>query len=371
MTGPLRSLHQPFAVADTDRVRDRLIGAAITADVILEPADDDPRAQGHVPSVRAAPAAPRAVPTPTPGATRPSPTPPNPSPHGQSPNSSACAGDGLRLMPIASFVWGGAPRGRLGQRDATAMPRVRGDHVLVLVTQGALAVELPRLRHPVTQGRAAFIPAGTAFSLHPPAQIQGWALLIPPAAARALPVALPDAFRCGLPDAADRALLEPTLAALGQGSPRNPAEETAVLCQLGLLSVALSRLSAHSPDPDDPARQLAKARPLTQRFLDLVTANPAQDRTMAEIAADLGCSLAHLDRACLHSRGRPAIQLLYAVRCDRAAQLLRHTDRPVAQIATELGYSGLGHFLRAFAEATGRTPDSFRTSVRNPPPFGE
>lgn len=356
MTELLRTLHLPFPAPDTDsdRVRARLISAGVTCDVILEPAAADPRSRTDsfettlpLRAPRRAEPAPRGLPV------------------------SAAPGDGLRLMPLAGFFWGGPVHGSPGHRNGAATPRVRGDHVLVLVAQGALAIELPRMRHPVTQGRLAFIPAGTAFSLHPPPEVQGWALLIPPAVVRDLPVPLPDSFHCGLPAPADRTLLEPTLNALGQGSPRSPAETTATHCQLGLLSVALSRLSARAEPYDASNCRLAEARPLAQRFIEMISDNLAQDLTMAEIAGNLGCSLAHLDRACQHSRGRSALELIYAIRRDRAAQLLRQTDKPLAQIATELGYSGLGHFMRAFAAATGRTPESFRARAQNPQPFGE
>lgn len=345
----------PHAQPDADGTRARLRGASVTAGGILEPAEDDPR--GRAEPAEITPAAPLRM------APVAAPVPPTVW------RSRSMPGDGLRLMPLAALVWGGPVRGRLGLR--TASPRVRGDHVLLMVSQGALAVELPRMRHPVTQGRLAFIPAGTAFSLDPPAEIQGWALLIPPSVARALSVVLPDAFRCGLPAEADRSLLEPTMNALGHGSPRSPEEEAATRCQLGLISVALSRLSSVAEPRDAANCRMAEARPLAQRFIDMMWESPAQDRTMAEIAADLGCSLAHLDRACQQSRGRRALELLYSVRSDRAAQLLRETDKPTMQIAAELGYSSLGHFMRAFAAATGRTPDSFRLNARKPSRYDE
>ena len=91
----------------------------------------------------------------------------------------------------------------------------------------------------------------------------------------------------------------------------------------------------------------------------------SQNQTIAELARRLGHSLAHLDRACLQSRGRSALQLLYDLRLERAARALRGSDIPICDIAQELGYAGLGHFMRSFAAATGRSPEAYRDVMRN------
>ncbi|SMO52119.1 helix-turn-helix domain-containing protein [Paracoccus laeviglucosivorans] len=345
MSENLRHLHQLRPRHDDDAVRERLAQASITAGVILEPSEQDPRrftAPGTTDRV-----ADEAQVTMAP------PTTPSRLPR-------SAPGDGLRLVPLAAFHWGGAPRGRFGGRSATIAPRVRGDHILIYVAQGTLGVDLPGLRHPVSDGRIAFIPAGTAFSMQPPEEVQGCALMIPPHLAHGLPVELPHSFQSGLPDPADHALLDPALRALGAGSPRNAVEASATSFQLGLLAVALSRLVHGSAAQQALSHRITEARPLTERFLALAGANLAQEHTMSELARDLGCTLAHLDRACLQSRGKTALELLYRLRLERAVGLLRDTTTPIEQIARSLGFSSVGHFMRAFASATGRSPEAFR-----------
>ena len=351
MNETVRSLPVPFPAVAADAATTRLMGARITSDVIQEPAATDPRRTAEPVPDKAAAAAPAALPLVT--------------------AAPSVPGNGLRAMPLAAFSWGGPVRGRLGGRGATAAPRVRGDHVVIHVTDGTLGIELPRIRHMICRERLAFIPAGTAFSLHPPPEVQGWALLVPPGLTRDLPVPLPMTFHSGVPDAADAALLEPSLRALGQAGPRNPSEDSAAACQLGWLAVALSRAANRPETQNAPGRGIAEARPLTEKFIALATANLAQGQTMADMAGELGCSLAHLDRACVQSRGRGALELLYGIRLDRAAALLRDTALPAGQIAQDLGYSSLGHFMRSFAAGTGRTPESFRESTRDMGSFGE
>ncbi|MTH64741.1 helix-turn-helix domain-containing protein [Paracoccus shanxieyensis] len=347
MTNTLRHLPRPEPRLDDDGIIERLMRAGITAGVILEPSQVDLRAQQDSKDAETVLTA------------RPAPAP------GHLPRSAP--GDGLRLVPLAAFHWGGAARGRFGGQGPDIAPRVRGDHILIRVTDGTLAIRFPGQQHPLTADRIALIPAGTAFSMQPPADVQGCALLIPPHLVKQLQIPFPTGFRSGLPDPADQALIEPALLALGHGSPRNPTEVSATACHLGLLSVALSRLAEGSQAQRMLNQRVTEAQPLTERFLALAGANIARNQTIAELARDLGCTQTHLDRACQQSRGKRALDLLYRLRLDRAASLLRDTNMTAGQIARDLGFSGLGHFVRSFAAATGRTPEDFRAIHRNPP----
>ncbi|WP_256445663.1 helix-turn-helix domain-containing protein [Paracoccus everestensis] len=67
-----------------------------------------------------------------------------------------------------------------------------------------------------------------------------------------------------------------------------------------------------------------------------------------------------LDQACMVARGKRAVEVIHDLKLERAAALLRGTNRPTLHIAADLGYSSHGHFIRAFVAATGRTPDRFR-----------
>jgi len=53
------------------------------------------------------------------------------------------------------------------------------------------------------------------------------------------------------------------------------------------------------------------------------------------------------------------------IRKKKAIELLKTTDYPVEQIATELGYSDLSNFYRAFKRWTGRNPGEYRRKARN------
>lgn len=345
--------------SDSDPQTLKLRAAGISAPGIMDPAETDPR----LPAPEASVPAPQpdkvsvlepAIPS---DAARPVETTPHvPAlPRGR-------PGDGLRLIPLAGFHWGGPVRGR----KTPPSPRVRGDHVLLRPVAGAVSIAFPRQSDVLPAGRIAFIPAGTAFALSPPPEIEGQALLIPPAWIGSQP--LPKAFRSGWPAAEDAALLGPAMLALAQGAARDPGGDSATPYQLGLIAVALTRLENRAGLADPRRDNLAGARPLTERFLDLAGQEMAANRTIAEMARSLGCSLAQLDRACRQSRGRSALELLYDMRLQLATEALRLSTRPINEIAEALGYAGLGHFMRAFLAATGRTPEGYRALMRDAPP---
>jgi len=52
--------------------------------------------------------------------------------------------------------------------------------------------------------------------------------------------------------------------------------------------------------------------------------------------------------------------LLAQVRLRRAAEWLAHSDKPVSEIAFDLGYADAPNFTRAFRKLTGVTPSAFR-----------
>ncbi|MTH34238.1 helix-turn-helix domain-containing protein [Paracoccus limosus] len=306
----------------------RLAGAAVNADVILEPAWPDPRPTEAEP----------APPVRTSGWLARS------APCGQPLPAGAAAI--LRVQDLGGLHWGRAPP-RPGDGPE---PRLRSDHLLIALTAGEAALCFPRQAYPLTGPRLAYLPAGTAFALRVQADARGWALMIPAAQAGGLP----QTFRQGIPDPDDAAHLQQALRA---------GPDAAGLARVqALLPGSLARLRYEQADPA-PA-DLARARRLCARFLGQLERGHQQGHTLAEYARDLGCSLAQLDRACRLSRGRPALELLYRFRLDRAARLLRETDAPVPVIAQKLGFSGPGHFARIFAAATGTTPEALRAQSR-------
>ena len=80
------------------------------------------------------------------------------------------------------------------------------------------------------------------------------------------------------------------------------------------------------------------------------------------IAESLGTSRRSLQRG-LAEQGVSYTDLLTRVRLRRAAEWLERSDRPVVEIAFDLGYADASNFTRAFRQLTGVTPSAFRQTA--------
>ncbi|MDO5614227.1 MAG: AraC family transcriptional regulator [Paracoccus sp. (in: a-proteobacteria)] len=258
---------------------------------------------------------------------------------------------GLRLLPLEGFIW--------GARSTPPQPRTRVDHVLIWVTGGALQLDFPRRRLILGPGSVQFLPVGTGFATLPLGQARGHVLLIGPDLCTDLTPALPGHPVLG--SIGDNAhALQVTLSDLAVEAARDTTDaRAAVTCHLGLLAVRLSRLDPPMRQPAALTHSLPNL-PLVDRFMQLAAAELGGGRTVGELAEAMGVSTATLDRACRQTRGRRAIELIHDLRHETAVHLLRDTPQPLAEIARDLGYTGLAHFTRAFVARTGRLPDSFR-----------
>ena len=257
---------------------------------------------------------------------------------------------GLRMLPLESFVWGGA-----GPRGQGRAARVRGDHCLIRVTAGAIRVILPSGAVDHGPGSVIFIPAGTAFATLPQRGATGQVLLMPRdmAARRGLPLPATMVVGAGASDAfsADLAALAARVS--------DPVAAATAACRIELISAELQRMAAR-PDSDAPPLPGAEARALVAAFLDLAGRELGRGRTLADLAEALGTTAAGLEDACRRHRGRGALDLIYDLRLDRARRLLSDGSRNLAQIATELGFTGVAHLNRVFIAATGRSAEAFR-----------
>ena len=58
--------------------------------------------------------------------------------------------------------------------------------------------------------------------------------------------------------------------------------------------------------------------------------------------------------------GRTLVEYLTEIKMKRAQDLLKTTDSPITQIALDLNYESLSHFIRTFKRIYGVTPSAFR-----------
>ncbi len=106
----------------------------------------------------------------------------------------------------------------------------------------------------------------------------------------------------------------------------------------------------------------------------LLRARDAMDRAYAEpldvpaLARLAHVSEAHFIRTFKPTFGETPHRYLQRRRIERAADLLRETDRSVTDVCLTVGFRSLGSFSTAFRELTGESPSGYRERRRGRPP---
>jgi AraC-like DNA-binding protein len=104
-----------------------------------------------------------------------------------------------------------------------------------------------------------------------------------------------------------------------------------------------------------PARHLLRAR-------DLADARYAEPLTVDDLARAAGQSRAHFSREFRRAFGESPHQYLLTRRLERAAALLRTTDRSVTEICYAVGLTSVGSFTTSFRRLHGVTPSAYRNA---------
>jgi AraC-like DNA-binding protein len=98
------------------------------------------------------------------------------------------------------------------------------------------------------------------------------------------------------------------------------------------------------------------------RAKDLADSHFAEQLGVAELAGAAGLSQAHFSRAFRKAFGESPHAYLLTRRLERAAAMLRNTDRSVADICMSVGLTSVGSFTTSFKRMFGTTPTAYRES---------
>jgi AraC-like DNA-binding protein len=107
-----------------------------------------------------------------------------------------------------------------------------------------------------------------------------------------------------------------------------------------------------------PARHLLRAR-------DLADARYFEPLGVDDMARSAGLSRAHFSREFRRAFGESPHAYLLTRRLERAAALLRTTDRSVAEICFAVGLQSVGSFTTSFTRTFALSPTAYR--VKFPP----
>ena len=104
-----------------------------------------------------------------------------------------------------------------------------------------------------------------------------------------------------------------------------------------------------------PARHLLRARDLADRRY-------SEPLDVAELARAARLSPAHFSREFARAFGETPHRYLLTRRLERAAALLRTTDRSVADICMTVGLRSVGSFTTSFGRMYGLSPTAYRAT---------
>ena len=110
-----------------------------------------------------------------------------------------------------------------------------------------------------------------------------------------------------------------------------------------------------------PTRNLLRAK-------DLVDARYDDPLDVPALARAARLSPAHFSREFRRAFGETPHQYLLTRRLERAAALLRNTDRSVAEICFDIGLRSVGSFTTSFGRTFGLSPTAYRATY---PPASE
>jgi AraC-like DNA-binding protein len=104
-----------------------------------------------------------------------------------------------------------------------------------------------------------------------------------------------------------------------------------------------------------PARHLLSAK-------DLADARYFEPLGVDDLARAAGLSRAHFSREFRQAFGESPHAYLLTRRLERAAALLRNTDRSVADICFSVGLKSVGSFTTSFTRSYGVSPTAYRAA---------
>ena len=104
-----------------------------------------------------------------------------------------------------------------------------------------------------------------------------------------------------------------------------------------------------------PARHLLRAK-------DLADARYFEPLNVPDLARAAGLSPAHFSREFRRTFGESPHAYLLTRRLERAAALLRTTDRSITDICLDVGLTSVGSFTTSFTRSYGVPPTAYRAS---------
>ncbi len=97
-----------------------------------------------------------------------------------------------------------------------------------------------------------------------------------------------------------------------------------------------------------------------QRVFSHIRENISRDLSVTELAQVVGMSQYYFSKLFKMSTGTTPHQYVMRQRVERAQELLRESQTPLAEVATQVGFETQSHFTSVFRKLVGSTPKHYR-----------
>lgn len=234
----------------------------------------------------------------------------------------------------------------------------RDHHLFLWITRGQGRLLLHGLRRGFGAHNAIFVPAGKLLAIEAGRHVQGQVLIVP------------NDGRVQFPDSPQQlrtqdGLAQAELTGLIDGLRRELHENRPLLTEALIASASLvfiwlrRQMLIQGPQP----RASAGER-IVRRFADLLAQEYRSGRPMQDYAEDLGITPTHLTRVCRQCSGLTAADMLSQVVQHEARRLLTRTERPINEIANNLGFGSAAYFTRFSQQHFGAAPSQIRKAAK-------
>ena len=120
----------------------------------------------------------------------------------------------------------------------------------------------------------------------------------------------------------------------------------------GLVHETLQAAASASPLPDS-----------VETAIRLMQNHVEETPSLEKLSAVTGMGVSTLMRTFSRHTGMPPHRFHNKLRCEHACYLLNHTDKPIKEIAADLGFCDAYHFSRVFRQFLGTPPATYRRQM--------
>jgi AraC family transcriptional regulator, arabinose operon regulatory protein len=289
-------------------------------------------------------------------------------PHVQAHRREGFPGQRMRVLPrpLVANALASPPMSQLLVTDVGYFPRASthgrarkhgaAQHVVIVCAAGRGTCTLPSGVHQVRAGQALAIPAGLPHRYEADAD-EPWTIWWMHLVGQQVPSLLaaigatPEQPVFGLGDPARVVSLIDTIIR------RMERDETmaTLLASSGAAWHAMALLAA---DRRTISRQ--QSDPI-EATIEHLRANVSTRISLADLAGMAGLSVSHYSALFRRATGYGALEYQTRLRMGTARELLDTTDRPIASIAAQVGYSDSLYFSRQFRRIHGTSPTEYRS----------